>query len=89
MSSDYINDKRDLLSQSGILITGGTGSFGKHFLRYILTNREISRVVIYSRDELKQQQMKHDNRFNTRTLQHTSFKRQKRNSKWRRIYANS
>ncbi len=45
---------------SKILITGGTGSFGRHFLRYILRNREISRVVIYSRDELKQWEMQQE-----------------------------
>ena len=42
-------------SNSKILITGGTGSFGKKFLEETL-NRfpDISRIVIYSRDELKQ-----------------------------------
>jgi len=43
---------------SNILITGGTGSFGRYFLKYILSKyKEISRVVIYSRDELKQWEM--------------------------------
>jgi len=38
-----------------ILITGGTGSFGKAFLHDVLTNNpEVSRLVVYSRDELKQ-----------------------------------
>ena len=38
-----------------ILITGGTGSFGKAFIQHIVThNPEISRLVVYSRDELKQ-----------------------------------
>lgn len=38
-----------------ILITGGTGSFGKAFLAYTLkNNKNITKVVIYSRDELKQ-----------------------------------
>ena len=43
---------------SKILITGGTGSFGKAFLTEIL-NRfpDISRVVIFSRDELKQSEL--------------------------------
>lgn len=40
---------------SSILVTGGTGSFGKAFLRYIFSNYpETKRVVVYSRDELKQ-----------------------------------
>ena len=39
-----------------ILITGGTGSFGKEFLNYLLNNNDnsINKIVIYSRDELKQ-----------------------------------
>ena len=37
-----------------ILITGGTGSFGKAFLNRLLVNKKPERVVIYSRDELKQ-----------------------------------
>jgi len=38
-----------------VLITGGTGSFGKAFINSILTTRpEVTRVVIFSRDELKQ-----------------------------------
>ena len=38
-----------------LLITGGTGSFGKAFIKYILKEvPDIERVIIYSRDELKQ-----------------------------------
>ena len=37
-----------------ILITGGTGSFGKALLEELLKNKKIERIVIYSRDELKQ-----------------------------------
>lgn len=41
-----------------ILVTGGTGSFGKAFIKRILEEyKEIERVVIYSRDELKQFEM--------------------------------
>src|SRR5450759_368782 len=43
-----------VLSGSSILVTGGTGSFGKAFIQEILDNHEPHRVVIYSRDELKQ-----------------------------------
>jgi UDP-N-acetylglucosamine 4,6-dehydratase len=43
---------------SSVLITGGTGSFGKAFLAQILADRNPKRVVIYSRDELKQYEMK-------------------------------
>lgn len=41
-----------------LLITGGTGSFGKAFVKYILKNRpEVTRLVVFSRDELKQWEM--------------------------------
>ena len=43
---------------NSILITGGTGSFGKKFVEILLRNHpDIQRVVIYSRDELKQFEM--------------------------------
>lgn len=47
-----------MLKGKSILITGGTGSFGKEFTRTILTQYpEIERVVVFSRDELKQFEM--------------------------------
>jgi UDP-N-acetylglucosamine 4,6-dehydratase (inverting) len=56
-----INTKRELihmLNGKSILITGGTGSFGKKFTETILRDYpEIQRIVIYSRDEFKQFQM--------------------------------
>ena len=43
-----------VLERSSILVTGGTGSFGKAFIRYALDNLDPTRIVIFSRDELKQ-----------------------------------
>jgi len=43
---------------SSILITGGTGSFGKAFLEQVLQSHNPQRVAIFSRDELKQYEMK-------------------------------
>lgn len=43
---------------SSILITGGTGSFGKAFLARILETRNPAKVIVFSRDELKQYEMK-------------------------------
>lgn len=43
-----------LLSGSSILVTGGTGSFGKAFIREVLDNHDPKRVIVFSRDELKQ-----------------------------------
>lgn len=45
------------IDQSAILITGGTGSFGHHFVAHILKHYQPQKVVIYSRDEYKQYQM--------------------------------
>ena len=47
-----------LFDGSSILITGGTGSFGKAFLSRVLEAHNPARVAIYSRDELKQYEMK-------------------------------
>ncbi len=47
-----------MLSEKSILITGGTGSFGKKFVELVLKRYpKIKRLVIYSRDELKQFEM--------------------------------
>jgi UDP-N-acetylglucosamine 4,6-dehydratase/5-epimerase len=49
-----------MLNGKSILITGGTGSFGKKFTETILkVYPDITRLVIYSRDELKQYEMSH------------------------------
>ena len=45
------------LNNKSILITGGTGSFGKHFVQKIMSNFNPKRLVIFSRDELKQYDM--------------------------------
>ena len=44
-------------NNASFLITGGTGSFGKQFVRTILEKHQPSRVVVFSRDELKQFEM--------------------------------
>ena len=46
------------LKNSSILITGGTGTLGKALVTFLLNQTEASRIVILSRDELKQQHMK-------------------------------
>ena len=43
-----------VLTGKSILVTGGTGSFGKAFIEYALNNLDPKRIVIFSRDELKQ-----------------------------------
>lgn len=40
-----------------VLITGGTGSFGQNFVRYLLKNTSAKKIIVFSRDEFKQHQM--------------------------------
>tara|TARA_S200000501_G_scaffold377155_1_gene434487 strand:- start:1171 stop:2181 length:1011 start_codon:yes stop_codon:yes gene_type:complete len=48
-----------MFQNKSILITGGTGSFGKNFIDYLLSKKvRPNRIVIFSRDELKQFEMK-------------------------------
>lgn len=44
---EFIKDKT-------ILVTGGTGSFGKNFVKYLLKNSQAKKIIVFSRDELKQ-----------------------------------
>ena len=46
-----------MLNNKSILITGGTGSFGKKFIEMVLKNYEPKKIIVYSRDELKQFEM--------------------------------
>ncbi|MAI60911.1 MAG: UDP-N-acetylglucosamine 4,6-dehydratase (inverting) [Micavibrio sp. TMED27] len=54
-----MNDFIDFNNQS-ILITGGTGSFGKKFIKTILETYDPKKVIIFSRDEMKQYEMASD-----------------------------
>jgi UDP-N-acetylglucosamine 4,6-dehydratase len=46
-----------MFTGKSILVTGGTGSFGKAFIRIVLERYQPRRVIVYSRDELKQYEM--------------------------------
>jgi UDP-N-acetylglucosamine 4,6-dehydratase len=52
---DIIDDT--FINNKCILITGGTGSFGRQMLKTLLTNFTPKKVVIFSRDEFKQSEM--------------------------------
>lgn len=43
----------DIFNNKNILITGGTGSFGKKFIKILLEKYKPNKVIVYSRDELK------------------------------------
>src|SRR3989339_1999758 len=53
------------LANKTVLVTGGTGSFGENFVKFLLAKSEIKKIIVFSRDELKQfnmQQKLKDNR---------------------------
>lgn len=43
-----------MLNGKTVLVTGGTGSFGNAFTRYVLDNYDPKKIIVYSRDEYKQ-----------------------------------
>jgi UDP-N-acetylglucosamine 4,6-dehydratase len=45
------------LNDKSVLVTGGTGSFGKHFVKTVIEKYKPRRLIIFSRDELKQFEM--------------------------------
>ena len=49
-----------MFTDKTILITGGTGSFGKEYVRNILKNYKPKKVIVYSRDEMKQFDMENE-----------------------------
>ena len=53
-----------MFNNKNIFVTGGTGSFGKRFIRTVLNNYEPNKIIVYSRDELKQFEMQNDPFFN-------------------------
>ena len=57
-----------LFDNKSILITGGTGSFGKRFIRFLLANYKPARLIVFSRDELKQFEMQQE--FNHKAMRY-------------------
>jgi UDP-N-acetylglucosamine 4,6-dehydratase/5-epimerase len=51
------SNKQSYFDDANILVTGGTGSFGRAFIRRLLESHRPARVVVFSRDELKQYEM--------------------------------
>lgn len=52
-----------MLNNKAILVTGGTGSFGKKFIQTILSDFKPRKVIVFSRDELKQFEMQQSDIF--------------------------
>jgi len=57
-----------MFNNKSILITGGTGSFGKKFASYLIKKHKPKKVIIFSRDELKQSEMQIDKRFSNKKI---------------------
>src|SRR6056297_559979 len=51
-----------------ILVTGGTGTFGREFCRELLENYKPARVIVYSRDEYKQSVMAEETPYKKKTM---------------------
>ncbi|MBB5953718.1 UDP-N-acetylglucosamine 4,6-dehydratase [Saccharothrix tamanrassetensis] len=49
-----------VLRNSSVLVTGGTGSLGRAFARHLLAHHEPDRIVVFSRDEQKQYEMRQE-----------------------------
>ncbi|MBR3307870.1 MAG: UDP-N-acetylglucosamine 4,6-dehydratase (inverting) [Lachnospiraceae bacterium] len=49
-----------MLDGKTVLVTGGTGSFGRCFTKWCLENSDVKKIIIYSRDEFKQFNMQND-----------------------------
>ena len=49
-----------MFNDKSILVTGGTGSFGRAFVRTVLRDFKPKRLIVYSRDELKQYEMERE-----------------------------
>lgn len=52
-----LNIPKEFINNKSILITGGTGSFGRQMIKTLLNNFEPKKIIIFSRDEFKQSEM--------------------------------
>ena len=57
-------------SNKVILVTGGTGSFGKKFIRILLDEYHPAKIIVFSRDELKQHEMRTTGGFDDPTIRY-------------------
>jgi UDP-N-acetylglucosamine 4,6-dehydratase len=55
-----------LLNDKKVLITGGTGTFGKKMVKFLLNDTNCKKIYVLSRDELKQSEMQQELKFNNR-----------------------
>ena len=55
--------KQEIFRGKTILVTGGTGSFGKYFVKTILNCFKPKKIIVFSRDELKQFDMQNEEEY--------------------------
>ena len=58
-----------MFDNKNILVTGGTGSFGKKFILSVLERYDVSKIIVFSRDELKQFEMQNSEIFSKYNLE--------------------
>src|SRR5438132_13850351 len=58
MERELMTDKLPNWNDLTILVTGGTGSFGRKFTEVVLAEHAPKKLIVFSRDELKQQEMR-------------------------------
>ena len=56
-STTFRSENAPRIDNKTILVTGGTGSFGQQFVRFVLKNHNPAKIIVYSRDEYKQAMM--------------------------------
>src|SRR3989344_1377049 len=59
-----------VFKNKSVLITGGTGSFGKGFIRFLLQSAKPKKIIVFSRDELKQFQMQQELKEHDKTMRY-------------------
>ena len=52
-----ISENLNFFDNKTILVTGGTGSFGQHFVKQTIARTKVKKIIILSRDEIKQWNM--------------------------------
>lgn len=60
LHDQQISQLQNMMQDKHILVTGGTGSFGKNFIRRLFAITKPKRVIVFSRDELKQYEMQQE-----------------------------
>ena len=61
---------KNIFKNKTILVTGGTGSFGKQFVKILLKSFDPKKIIIFSRDELKQYEMQLQTIYNSKKIRY-------------------